>query len=448
MSAPDHFPDLITKLEAIRERVRRRVERTLPAAEPMSLPSIKPLTDQQGEVESLASAIGQLNPRPPGLANELAQKAKRTQARLSEWQLRPQREFNHAVAESLATIAQILESIRQSLLVNDSNIAAVREAREQLVRDMDSLSEYVTVQVESLCDHVTRQRWAFEGALMRHTEVLEPELQSMRQRLANMARSQTAQQQSGRAPAPASSSTATTSTVPVDYFQLERYFRGSEEEIRKRQSFYLAFFSGRKQVLDIACGRGEFLELMREAGVSAKGVDLDGDMIGRCLEKRLDVKQADVFTYLNEVPDGSLDGIFSAQFVEHMQPETYLRLIAQCAAKLAPRGVLALETQNPECLAIFSQSFYLDPTHVRPIPAAQLRFAMADAGFERITTHYLSPAAAILPTLPALPAGALEPDALQRYNVAVAKFNETFFGGMDYAVIGYRVVSVSGASAG
>jgi hypothetical protein len=121
-----------------------------------------------------------------------------------------------------------------------------------------------------------------------------------------------------------------------------------------------------------------------------------------------------------------------------LEPSQYLRLIAQCAAKLAPGGVLALETQNPECLAIFSQSFYLDPTHVRPIPPAQLRFALIEAGLERVTTHSLSPASAILPLIPQLPDGALEPAALRTYNSAVTKFNETFFGDMDYAVIGYR----------
>jgi O-antigen chain-terminating methyltransferase len=100
--------------------------------------------------------------------------------------------------------------------------------------------------------------------------------------------------------------------------------------------------------------------------------------------------------------------------------------------------VLAIETQNPECLAIFSQSFFLDPTHVRPIPAAQLRFVFAEARLEKITTHFLSPAGAGLPLIPQLASSVVEPEALNAYNAAVARFNETFFGGMDYAVIGYR----------
>ena len=245
-------------------------------------------------------------------------------------------------------------------------------------------------------------------------------------------------QEAGAGAAPVGSEIRASSPVTLDYFQLERHFRGTEEEIRDRQSFYAPFFRGRKNVLDIACGRGEFLELMRELKVPARGVDLDADMVGRCLEKGLGVAKADVFAYLASVPDGSLDGIFSAQFVEHLQPETYMSLIAQCARKLGPSGVLAIETPNPECLAIFSQTFYLDPTHVKPIPPGQMRFLFTEAGLTQISTHFLSPASAGLPVLPSLSSRVIEADKLRAWNEAVARFNETFFGGMDYAVIGYR----------
>jgi 2-polyprenyl-3-methyl-5-hydroxy-6-metoxy-1,4-benzoquinol methylase len=432
MSDADHFPELAEKLQAVRERIRQRVGRTPPAAPEVKLPSLEPLKDRQRSAENLAGAVGAVNPRPPGLWNDIVQAGKGALSGMSDWQFRPQREFNRNVAESLAQIAETLEAVQAAL---SAIRGEVHQNRQELVRDQDAL-----------CEQITQQRWSYEGALMRQTEALnqfqlqmkgtERELQVLRQRVANQAKVQAARPE---ATAPvAAANPPKGSSVSIDYFQLERHFRGTEEEIRKRQSFYLPFFQGRKNVLDIACGRGEFLELMREAGVPARGVDLDSDMVGRCLEKGLEVIQADVFAYLAGIPDGALGGIFSAQFVEHLEPGDYLRLITQCAAKLAPGGLLALETQNPECLAIFSQSFFLDPTHVRPIPPAQLRFALADAGLERITTHSLSPAAAILPVLPQLPAGAIEPDALRAFNIAVSKFNETFFGGMDYAVIGYR----------
>jgi 2-polyprenyl-3-methyl-5-hydroxy-6-metoxy-1,4-benzoquinol methylase len=416
MSGSDHFPELAEKLQAIRERIRQRVERTPPAG--ARLPSVEPLKEKQRSAEGLAAAIGTVNPRAPGLVNDLLQAVKRSFASLSDWQFRPQREFNREVAESLGQIATSMEAIQ----------AALAASRQDLDREQNAL-----------CEQITQQRWAYEGALMRQSQDLQQfheQLRLLRERVANQAKVQAARLE-GVAAAPGTSARSAP-PIEIDYLQLERDFRGSEQEIKTRQGFYRPFFEGRKNVLDIACGRGEFLELMREAGVPAKGVDLDADMVGRCLEKGLDAAQGDVFAYLAQVPDSSLDGVFSAQFVEHLEPGDYLRLVSRCAAKLTPGGILALETQNPECLAIFSQSFYIDPTHVRPIPPAQLRFAFADAGLERISTHSLSPASAILPVLPQLPAGSVESSALRAFNVAVEKFNDTFFGGMDYAVIGYR----------
>ena len=89
-------------------------------------------------------------------------------------------------------------------------------------------------------------------------------------------------------------------------------------------------------------------------------------------------------------------------------------------------------------MAIFSQSFYNDPTHVRPIPPALMRVLISEAGFQRVATHFLSPSPATLPAIPHLKSAAIEPEALRAWNAAVTKFNDTFFGGMDYAVIGYR----------
>jgi 2-polyprenyl-3-methyl-5-hydroxy-6-metoxy-1,4-benzoquinol methylase len=455
MSEVDRFPDLAERLQAIRERIRRRLELTPPAPpEPhqtaptlpeLSLLPLQSLQARPAATESLAAAVGQLNPRAPGLANELIQSLKRTQARISDWQLRPQREFNLSVVESLAGIDEALETWKEAL---DRNFTEIREAvrqrdewRESVRREIAALCEHLNQwrqsvghEIDALCEHVNRQRWAYEGALKRQTDLLE----QLQKRVAAQAKAQ-ATRIEGVAAAPAvEASTRAALPVAVDYFQLEHQFRGTEEEVRKRQSIYLPIFRGRKNVLDLACGRGEFLDLMREAGVETRGVDLDADMVGRCLEKKLSVVQADVFSFLAGIPDGTLDGIFSSQFVEHLEPGVYLGLISTCFDKLAPGGVLAFETQNPECLAIFSQSFFLDPTHVRPIPPAQLRFAFAEAGFERVGTYSLSPAAETLPLVPTLPPGLGNSSDVQAYNAAVTRFNEKFFGGMDYAVIGYR----------
>jgi O-antigen chain-terminating methyltransferase len=448
MSDSDHFPELAQKLQLIRERVRARIKRTPPPLpDGNDSTALSPIRNELQLARRQAAAVGSLNPRPPGLINELVQTLKRALLRATSWQIRPQQHFNQAVLKSLEALERNLAMIHKT---TEQQQAMLRQALEQRDRRQQEFGE----ELDALCEQITLQRWSYEGALMRQTNSLaglrnelgswSHELQTLRQRVASQAKVRVTHSAGAAAVAGNGNSAA---ALPVDYYQLEKHFRGTEEEIRNRQRFYLPYFQGRKQVLDIACGRGEFLELMRESGVQARGVDLDADMVGRCLEKGLEASQEDVFSYLESVSDGALDGIFSSQFVEHLDPQAYLRLIAQCSAKLAPGGVLALETQNPECLAIFSQSFFLDPTHVRPIPPAQLRFALIEAGLERVTTHSLSPASATLPLVPPLPDGAIEPGALQAYNLAVAKFNETFFGGMDYAVIGYRPGSASAGSA-
>ena len=176
-------------------------------------------------------------------------------------------------------------------------------------------------------------------------------------------------------------------------------------------------------MLDIGCGRGEFLELMHGMGVRARGIDLGEESIAQCLAKGLDAEVADMFAYLAAQPEGEFDGIFCSQVVEHLEPARLPELIRLCARALRRGGVLAIETPNPECLAIFATYFYLDPTHTRPVPHSLAAFYMEEAGLGGIEVHELSPAVESWPELAALPEA----------------FRERFFGGLDYAIVGRRL---------
>ena len=230
-------------------------------------------------------------------------------------------------------------------------------------------------------------------------------------------------------PAPAAAATAP--AVPAapapmpwfDYASFAERFRGTEEYVRRKQRFYLPFFAGRRDVLDRGCGRGEFLELMREAGVPARGVEIGEEMAGICRAKGLDAETGDLFAILAALADESLDGVFCAHVVEHLPPERLPGMIRTAAAKLRPSGVLAIETPNPECLATFATHFYLDPTHARPVPAGLLAFYLEEAGMGGIEVHRLSPAVEDAPALAALP----------------DDFREAFFGALDYAIIARKL---------
>jgi SAM-dependent methyltransferase len=150
------------------------------------------------------------------------------------------------------------------------------------------------------------------------------------------------------------------------YRGFEDVFRGPEEFIRDRQRVYVSRLAGHEPVLDVGCGRGELLELLRNEAIAAKGIDLDSGMVARCKEKGLEVEQADAITYLESLPDDSLGAIFSAQVIEHLGYDDLLRLLQLSRQKLKRGGVFIAETVNPHSIQAFKM-FWLDPTHRAPI---------------------------------------------------------------------------------
>jgi O-antigen chain-terminating methyltransferase len=264
---------------------------------------------------------------------------------------------------------------------------------------------------------IQRRLWAdLEKLKLEYERLIYIELRVLRQRLWAMEARGAAAPAAERAEAPAA-------LEALDYPRFAEQFRGPEENIRAGQRFYLDYFAGRSAVLDIGCGRGEFLELMREAEVSATGIDLSEECVSVCRAKGLDARTADLFAYLAALPEMSLDGIFCAQVVEHLPPARLPEMIRLCASRLSREGVLAIETPNPECLAIFATHFYLDPTHVRPVPAPLLRFYFDENGLGVIEIRKLSPAVEAVPALASLS----------------EDLREALFGGLDYAIIGKKL---------
>jgi SAM-dependent methyltransferase len=167
------------------------------------------------------------------------------------------------------------------------------------------------------------------------------------------------------------------------YRDFEDIFRGSEEEIARRQQDYLPIFAGAEWVLDIGCGRGEFLDLLRDNGLRGVGVDLDETMIARCLDKGHEAVKADAAAYLEGREDGSVPAVFAAQVIEHLGPEELRGLLALLEAKLVPGGVAVLETVNPHSPPAL-KAFWTDTTHHHPlfpeVALALCRLAGFDAG--------------------------------------------------------------------
>ena len=220
------------------------------------------------------------------------------------------------------------------------------------------------------------------------------------------------------------------------YVAFEDRFRGSQETIRRRLDSYTPHFDGASDVLDVGCGRGEFLDLLNARGISARGIDLNPEMVQVCRARGLDVAEADVVSYLDSLADESLGGIFAAQVVEHLQPAYLLRFLELAHHKLRPGGVLVLETLNPACWVAFFDSFIRDITHVWPLHPETLHYLVLASGFTSARIEYRSPVPPEdrLQTID-LPEGA-PADFVEAFNANVEKLNARLFTFLDYAIVG------------
>jgi len=225
---------------------------------------------------------------------------------------------------------------------------------------------------------------------------------------------------------------------PFDYFAFESRMRGPRELIRERQREYVDDFRGAAPVLDVGCGRGEFLALLGEAGIEARGVDLDPDMAAFCREQGLDVEEGDALAYLNELPEESLGGIFAAQFVEHLKPGPLTAFIGLAATRLRRGGVMVLETINP--LSLFAlRNYFADLTHAQPLIPDTLSLLVKEAGFDRAEVRFLNEPedAQVLESVELPPGPEFDP-ARRALESNRARLNEVVFGPQDYALVAHR----------
>lgn len=226
----------------------------------------------------------------------------------------------------------------------------------------------------------------------------------------------------------------------INYFLFEEQFRGSMQEIKDRQSVFVHFFKDCKNVLDVGCGRGEFLELMKENGVNAHGIDINDEMIEFGMSKGLNVDKIDAITYLKSIKDESLDGIFIDQVVEHLEPEYLVQMLKLCHEKLMPGSHIFIETVNPLSLTSFV-NFYIDMTHKKPVHPETLKFLVSMAGFSEINVGYSSPVRDDIKLKKIdvdLCASEKEKHAFEIYNGNIDRLNDMLFGAQDYSISGKK----------
>jgi len=227
--------------------------------------------------------------------------------------------------------------------------------------------------------------------------------------------------------------------IPLDHFDFARRFRGDEARIEERMERYARLFGDARRVVDLGCGRGEFLSACRKVGIGVYGIDADPDMVSHCRLHNFEVGHGDIFAHLESVDDRSLDGIFSAQVIEHLTPPQIADLVQLAADKLKRGALFVAETIDPNTFSAL-RWYHLDLTHRQPVPSETLSYLLERAGFEVRDVLPLSPLeeAERLARIPD-PDGTREPGELVTLlNRNVDRLNQVLFGPQDYAVIAER----------
>jgi SAM-dependent methyltransferase len=209
------------------------------------------------------------------------------------------------------------------------------------------------------------------------------------------------------------------------YAALEDRFRGSREEIKERFKTYLPYVETVRDglMIDLGSGRGEWVELLNEAGIEARGVEDNRVAIEQCRKRGLDVVDEEALVYLRKLADGSVAAVTGFHIIEHVPIDGLITLLDEVMRVLRPGGLVIFETPNPENVLVGSNFFYLDPTHHHPLPSELMEFLLESRGFESVEVLNLHP---------------WDAGRVAGEGELAERFNGFFFGPMDYAILGWK----------
>ena len=401
-------------------------------------------------------------------------------ARLAGWMVlymgevitNPQRKFNHSVLDALRVSVDVIRrleqglgergsriaALEQSLKERDNRISGLEASLDQGLSDRDNridgldksvkqelMEQYgrIAALEQSLKERDNRIS-GLEASLNQGLSDRDNRIDGLEKNIANLKNSLILQERRvamlleearKRLPEPFNQKQlqviANESAHLLDslYVSMLDQFRGTREEIKDRLRVHLPLLENTKAgkekrpILDLGCGRGEWLELLQEKGLLARGVDISSILVEQCREKGLEVIESEMVTFLQKIPEASLGGVTGFHIIEHLPFELLIKLLDETVRVLKPGGIAIFETPNPHNILVGSCNFYLDPAHKKPLPSSMMKFIAEARGLCRVEIMNLHPF----------------PESCRLSGSDLAeRMNEYFYGPQDYALIGWK----------
>ena len=356
------------------------------------------------EHAQLAERVEQMAERLEQMAETQEQVAQRVE-HLVALQQTIKGEFSARIAQEAAKSAAAQQTIRNEVS------ARLTEGQNQINQHAQSLTELVQERINQFSQRLQHVR---------------AQLGAQETRLASWLKETRRQEPGADEQQPEDSGPQIRLFSDALYSSFEDAFRGRRAEIKERLRIYLPILKTAgisADILDLGCGRGEWLEILKEEGMEARGVEINGVTIDSCRRRGLEVIDQDALTYLLRLAPNSLNAVTCFQLIEHLDFEIVIKLVDQILTVLRPGGLIIMETPDPENVLVGSHNFYLDPSHRHPLPSELMQFLLESRGASRVEVMKLNPD---------------ESHKLEGEGELIERFNHYFYGPMDYGVVGWK----------